>query len=158
MGKVWTVIDMLPKIWKSDLFDKINTIVEISHLELNEALGEKAWWELNKNAVCCSEYILEVTPYKTAAILPLTTNLTNYPSTMNMTSWTLLEKQGRTHKWRSFSGFLHLEVSVLAKQQKTYKYQLCADTGCRLEDLPKVMANKDGWYERVVGIHTFSTW
>ena len=26
------------------------------------------------------------------------------------------------------------------------------DTGCRLEDLPRMMDNRDGWWERVKGI------
>ena len=37
---------------------------------------------------------------------------------------------------------------------KTYIQQLCVDTGCRLQDLPKAMANRDGWRERFKGICT----
>ena len=36
---------------------------------------------------------------------------------------------------------------------QTYIQQLCADTGCRLEDIPGTMDNKDGWRERVREIH-----
>ena len=32
---------------------------------------------------------------------------------------------------------------------RTYIQQLCADTGCSLEDLLGVMDNRDGWWERV---------
>ena len=32
---------------------------------------------------------------------------------------------------------------------KTYIQQLCADTGCSLEDLLGVMDDRDGWRERV---------
>ena len=31
---------------------------------------------------------------------------------------------------------------------KTYIYQLCAETGCSLEDLPGVMDYRDRWWER----------
>ena len=30
---------------------------------------------------------------------------------------------------------------------KTYIQQLCADTGCSLEDLPGAIDNWDGWWE-----------
>ena len=32
---------------------------------------------------------------------------------------------------------------------RNYIQQLCADTGCSLEDLPGAMDDKDGWQERV---------
>ena len=32
---------------------------------------------------------------------------------------------------------------------RTYIQQLCADTGCRPEDLPEAMDDQDGWRERV---------
>ena len=42
---------------------------------------------------------------------------------------------------------------------RTYTQQLCADRGCNLEDLPGVMDNRDGWWERVREICTSSvTW
>ena len=41
--------------------------------------------------------------------------------------------------------------------RKTYIHQLCADTGCSLEDLSGTMDNRDGWLERVKGIHAIST-
>ena len=42
---------------------------------------------------------------------------------------------------------------------RTYIQQLCADTGCSIEDLPGAMDNRDRWWERVRKIHTGSaTW
>ena len=32
---------------------------------------------------------------------------------------------------------------------QTYKQQLCADTGCSPEDLPKAMDDREVWRERV---------
>ena len=40
---------------------------------------------------------------------------------------------------------------------KTYLHQLCADTGCSLEDLPGAMDDRDGWWEIVWEIHAVST-
>ena len=40
---------------------------------------------------------------------------------------------------------------------KTYIHQLCADTGCPLENLSRMMANKDRSQERVKGIHSANT-
>ena len=67
--------------------------------------------------------------YKTAAVWPLTSNLTNHPS---KTSCVLLEHGCTSVGW----------------PVKTYINQLFADTWCHLEDF-KVMADKDGWWERV---------
>ena len=46
----------------------ISTTVWLYHLNFNKTPGEKASWELyNDAAACCSEQIVEVAPYKTAA-------------------------------------------------------------------------------------------
>ena len=42
---------------------------------------------------------------------------------------------------------------------RTYIHQLCADTGCSLEDLPGVMGDRDGCWERVKEIRAGgATW
>ena len=40
---------------------------------------------------------------------------------------------------------------------RTYIQQLCADTGCSLEDLPEAMDGSEGWRERVREIHADGT-
>ena len=48
---------------------------------------------------------------------------------------------------RKFSyGLQYMDTQVLADQQN--KYHLCADTGCRLEDLLKVMVDRDRWLRK----------
>ena len=37
-----------------------------------------------------------------------------------------------------------------------YIYQLCANTRCYVEDLLRVMADRDGWQEKVKGIFAIS--
>ena len=42
---------------------------------------------------------------------------------------------------------------------RTYIQQLCANTGCSLEDLPGAMDNRDGWQERIRDIYADgATW
>ena len=36
---------------------------------------------------------------------------------------------------------------------RTYIQQLCAYTGCSLENLPEAMDNRKEWHERVIEIH-----
>ena len=48
-------------------------------------------------------------------------------------------------------GGLHMDTPVLADQQKIH--WLSADTGWCLDGLPRTMDYRDGWWERVKGIH-----
>ena len=59
---------------------------------LGSKFGEKTKLGLHKNVMCCFEQILEAIPYDTTAVWPLTFYLKNYPSKMNKTCRTLLEK------------------------------------------------------------------
>ena len=61
-------------------------------MDFNEALGEKARWELYKDATCDFEQILEAAHHKTAAVRPLTSHLTSKLSKTNKTFWILLVK------------------------------------------------------------------
>ena len=58
----------------------ISTNVWLHHSNFNKILQEKARWEIHKDIACCFEQKLEAAPYKTAAVRPLTTHLTNHPS------------------------------------------------------------------------------
>ena len=83
--KAWVVIP----IWKSDLSDKTKqeffqavTVPMLLYgctIWTNKTLGEKARWELHKDAACYFESILEASHYKTAVVWPLTSHLTNHP-------------------------------------------------------------------------------
>ena len=72
--------------------------------------GEKAKWELYKDAVYCFKQILEAAPHKTAVIWLLASHLTNNLNKTNKISQPLLEK---------FSSWIpHLDIPVSADQQK----------------------------------------
>ena len=69
------------------------------------------------------------------------------------------------HSWRSKDELLS-DVLVwtpshgwakVGQLARTYTQQLCADTGCSLEDLPGVMDDRDSWWERVREICASST-
>ena len=49
--------------------------------------GEKARWELHKNATSAFEQILEAAPYETAVVRPLVSHLSNHTSKTNKTYW-----------------------------------------------------------------------
>ena len=55
------------------------------HLDAHETHRERTRRESHKNATYYLEQILEATPYKTAAVRPPASHLTNYPSEMNKT-------------------------------------------------------------------------
>ena len=61
----------------------VGTSVWLHYLDSYETLREKARCKLNKDAICWFEHILEATPNKTAAVQPLTSHFTNYPSKIN---------------------------------------------------------------------------
>ena len=48
-----------------------------------------------------------------------------------------------------FYEFLHMDTSGFADQQKSYIYQLCANTRCRLEDFSRAINDRDGWPKKV---------
>ena len=48
--------------------------------------------------------------------------------------------------------------SKAGRPARTFIQQLCDDTGCNPEDLPKVMNDGETWRERVRDIHSSRTW
>ena len=71
------------------------------------------------------------------------------------------------HSWRNWDELIsdillrtpsHGQAKA-GKPARTYIQQLCADTGCSLEDLSEAMDDRDGWRERVRDIYADSvTW
>ena len=88
----------------------------MNHMDANATDWEKARWELHENTTGYFWLILEATPRKATVVRPLTSPLKNHPSKTSKTCGTLLEKQGRTPKWRSSVGAYTWALSVLADQ------------------------------------------
>ena len=118
----------------------VSTTVGMHHLDSNKMLREKVKEGIQKNAMCCLEQILEATPLKTAVVPPLSLHLINHSSKMNKTCW--------RSKDELISDVLLLTFTYgcarVGQPAKTSIHQLCENTGYILEDLPRVMDNRDG--------------
>ena len=100
---------------------------------------EKARWELLKNAMCCLEQILEATPHKTAAVWQPISHLINQ----------IIPTNDAGFCWRNRDKLignvlLALQCVSAGQPAQVYFHQLCGDTKCNLEDIPRVMDDWDG--------------
>ena len=103
---IWLLFDRLMIIWKFHLSDKIKKIFFLSiavsalqyglhYLDFNEMPGEKAKWELHKDAAFCFDQILEAALDKAPAVWPLTSHPQNHLNKISKTCWR------SKHKWLS---------------------------------------------------------
>ena len=116
-------------------FSFVTTFVWLQHS--NETLWEKAWWKLNKDAVCCFGQSLEVRN-KTAAVRPLTFHLSKHPRKVNTACGSLRGSPMDSYTW----------THVYWPISKTFIHWFCVDTVCCLEKLPSTfMMNRDCWGE-----------
>ena len=129
-------MDKLLSIWKNHWWNKTG-ILPSSNSVSNTNWLHHFDGELHKDSTYCFEQILKAVPYKTAAVQPLTSHLTNHWCKM---SRELLEKQRQTNilLWTQIHG--HINMGWPAK---TYIHQLCADTRCHLDNLPREMAMRE---------------
>ena len=88
LTKIWTAIDKLSIIRKSDLTDKmkcsffkaVDTAVWMHCLDANKTVEEEVRRQLNKNVTSNIEQVLAATPNKAPTIRPPTSHRKNYPS------------------------------------------------------------------------------
>ena len=155
LAKMLTVIDWLSIIQKSDQPDKIKldffqavTVSVLLYWRTTWTLTKrikKTRWQLHKNTTRCSEKIPEATPHKPAAILPFTSHLTNHP----FLSWELRRTRHGRQWWKRKGEFISDVLLWIRKHGgsswPTSKslHQLCAETRCSLEDLPRTITHKD---------------
>ena len=96
--------------------------------------------QLYKNTGSYFEQILRAIPQnEVTTVRPLTSHLTNHPSKTKSLDELINDVLLRTPT--------HGRASI-GRAARTYLHQLCADTGCSLEDLPGAMDERDGWRER----------
>ena len=154
LTKAWTAIDKLwsygnqtwPIKWNavSSRQRRVDTAIWMHYLDASKTDGEEARWQLHKNVASNTEQVLAATPHKAPTIRPPAFHHENYPSLTNQTCRTLLEKQGRAHKWCTPMD-PHIWPSKTRRPARTYIQQLCKDTGCSPEDLPEAMNDKEKW-------------
>ena len=153
LTKAWTAINRLLVIWKSDLSDKIKCSDRIN----------TAIWMHYMNAKCMEKKLDD--NYIRMLLVVLNKSWGRHPTKQQLYShqppitksiqirWT----RHIGHCWRSkdelISDVLLWTPSCgwasAGQRARTYIQQLCADTGCSLEDLPEAIDDRDGWQERV---------
>ena len=158
LAKAWTAIVRLSVIWKSDLTDKMKRIFFQGAVVSILPYGCTSWTltkhmkkKLDTNYTRILQTILNKskrkhpTKQQQHGHLPLITKTIQVRRTRHA-----------GHSWRSKDEFisdvllwtpLHGRAKA-ATLARTYIQQLCADTGCCLEDLPEAMDDRERWWER----------
>ena len=154
LAKVWTAIDRLSVIWKSDLTDKMKrsffqaAVVSMllygwtKHMEKkldgNYTRMLRAIWNMS-----CKQHPTTLQLY---GHLPPITNTIKIRRTRHVGLC-------RRNKDELISDVLlwtpsHRRAKA-ARPARTYIQQFCADTGCCPEDLPEAMDDREGRFKRV---------
>ena len=126
-------------------------------MDANKTAGEETRWQLHKNAACNPQQVLAATPNKTPTVLatcPLSRKL-----------FKLDEPKMQGHCWRSRDELIRDVLlwipthgrAKAGRPARTYIQQLCEDTGCCPEDLPRAMNDREEWRKRVRDIRAAST-
>ena len=169
LAKAWTAIDMLSVIWKSNLTDKIKRSFFQAAI-VSVLLCWCTMWKLTKrmekkldgNYIRMLRAILNTSWRQHSKKQQLYGHQPPFTKTIKIRR---IRHAG--HCWRSrdelISDILLWTPShgraKAGQSARTYKQQLCADTGCSPEDLPEAMDVRDGWRERVRDIRAENvTW
>ena len=167
--KAWTAIDRLSFIWKSDLTDKIKRSFFLAMVVSILLYGCTTWTltkhtekKLNGNYTRMLRAILNKSRRQHPTKLHLYGHLPPITKTIQ-----IRRNRHAGHCWRSrdelISDILQWAPSdrraKAGQHARTYIQQLCVDTGCNLEDLPRTMDDRERWRERVREIRADSaTW
>ena len=154
LTKVWTAIDKLSIIWKSDLTDKIKCsffqAVVVSILLYGCTTWMLTKWlekKLDGNytrrlwAILTKSWRQHPTKHQLYGHLPLITKTIQV-------RWT----RYAGHCWRSRDELISdvlLWTSTYGQAKAGQPARTCEDTGCSPEDLPEAMNNREEWQERV---------
>ena len=118
----------------------VNTTVWLLYLDFSEMLREKVRCKLHKDTVCCFEQIQEGASDKKQLNSHLLPILQSIPLTWAKHAGTAGEIRTNLLVMSSYE-LLHMDATVLTDQQKP----TFISSRWHLEDLPKVMADRDGW-------------
>ena len=167
LTKAWTAIDRLSIIWKSNLTDKMKCSFFQAAVVLILLYGCTTWTltkRLEKKLDGNYTRMLRAILNKSWQQHPTRHQLYGHlPPIMK----TIQARRTRLagHCWRSkdkivSDGLLWTPAygqSKAGRPAQTFIQQLCDDTGCNPEDLPKAMNDRDTWRERVRDIHASRT-
>ena len=169
LTKVWTAINRLSIIWKSDLTDEMKRSF-FQAAVVSILLYGCTTWTLTK----WLEKKLDGNYTRTLRAI-LNKSWQQYPTRHQLYSHlppitkTIQVRRTRHagHCWRSRDELISDVLlwtptygrAKAGRPAQTYIQQLCEDTGCSPEDLPVVMNDREKWRERVRGIlATSMTW
>ena len=124
----------------------VSTTVRQHLLDSKEMPTEKSKWGLHKIAICCLYKNIGSDTQQKTAVQPLISHLANHPSKMGKICCTEWEKQGWNHKQHSPLESYHWMSQSWLYYKKLH--QFCANTRCCLENLLRVMTNRDRWWEQ----------
>ena len=133
----------------------IDTAIWLHYMDANKTTGEEARRQLHKNATCNLKQVLAATPHKTQLYghLPRITKTIQVRRTRHA-----------GHCWRSRDELIRDVLlwnpthgrAKAGRPARTCIQQLCEDTGCCPEDLPRAMNDREEWRERVRDIRATS--
>ena len=169
LTKAWTAINRLSIIWKSDLTDKMKRSFFQAAVTSILLYGCTTWTltkrqekKLDGNYTRMLRAILN----KSWRQHPTRHQLYGHlPPIMKTIQVRRTRHAG--HCWRSRDELIRDVLlwtpthgrAKAGRPARTYIQQLCEDTGCCLEDLPRVMNDREEWRERVRDIRaTSATW
>ena len=154
LAKVWTAIDRLLVVWKSDLTDKMKrsfllaAVVSILlYVCTTWMLTKRMEKKLNSNYTRMLRAILNKSWWQHHTKQQLSGHLPPVTKTIK-----IRRNRHVGHCWRSMDELVS-DVLRWAPSQgrakagrpaRTYMQQLCADTGCSPEDQPKAMDDREG--------------
>ena len=158
LTKAWTAINRLSTIWKSDLTDKmkrsffqaaVTSILLMHYMDANKTATDGNYTRMLRAIL-----VLAATPHMTPTVrtCPLSRKLF------------IRRTRHAGHCWRSRDVIRDVLLWIpthgrakAGRPARTYIQQLCEDTGCCPEDLPKAMNDREEWRERVRDIRAAST-
>ena len=167
LTKAWTAIDRLSIIWQSDRTDKMKRSF-FQAADVSILLYGCTPWTLSKRlkkkldgnytrmliAILNKSWQQHHTRYQLYGHLPPITKTIQVRRTRHA-----------RRCWRSKDELISDVLlwtpaygqAKAGRPARTYIQQLCEDTGCRPEDLPEAMNNREKWRERVRNIHASGT-
>ena len=157
LTKAWTAINRLSIIWKSDLTEKFQAAVTSILLygcttwTLTKRLENKLDGNYTRmlRAILNKSWRQHPTRHQLYGHLPPITKTIQVRRTRHA-----------GHCWRSRDELIRdVLLWTPTHGRATYIQQLCEDTGCSPEDLPRAMNDREEWRERVRDIRaTSATW
>ena len=128
------------RLYTSEFFHHIAVQVLQYEYTLTKCLVKKKRWELLYGVL--EKIIFKAAPYKTPDLRSLTTHLTKHTNKTSNTQWDPLRPKDWTHKgYPPTHSFLWSHYCWTSWNAEFHR--LWVDTGCRLDDLPWVIADRD---------------